>query len=68
MVKFFKVEIIVEADNPGEAERVFQRIINQNSSVMEMWLKGSVGELSKEEVMEFFGYDEETYKEMVVDF
>lgn len=68
MIRFYRLPIIIEAETMLQALDCVNDIERRYSSTTEIWVDGDPIELTKEEVMKFFDYDEKTYKEMVEDF
>ena len=68
VTKFYRLPIIIEAQTPLEALDCVNDIEMRYSSTTEIWTDGDPVEMTKKEIMDFFDYDEKTYKEMVEDF
>lgn len=64
--RFFRLQVIAEIDDELEAEGIIDDIVRHYSRTFEIWSNGSPKELTKEEIMDFFDYDEKIYREMVL--
>ena len=58
MTKFFKMEVIVEADNLYKAEKTIEY-------GQDMWTSGDTTEMTRKEIQDFFGYEDDELEEMI---
>jgi hypothetical protein len=67
MTKFFKAVIVFEAKDENDICDIVN-VAEKSFDATYFWLTDKIKEMGKTEIMQFFGYDEETYQEMVASY
>lgn len=57
-MKFYRMSIIIEGENEWEAEQFIEKMFDDYSGLFDMWREGDAEQLTKKEIIDFFGYEE----------